>query len=65
MRGRITSRALVVLSAVLTRLPERPLAQVAWGIGGVLYRVRPARRRLVRDNLERVATYLVATRDGQ
>lgn len=60
LRGRITSRALVVLSAVLTRLPERPLAHVAWGIGGVLYRVRPARRRLVRDNLERVVTYLVA-----
>ena len=60
IRGRIASRSLVILSAVLTRLPERPLARVAWVIGGTLYRARPARRRLVRANLERVATYLVA-----
>jgi len=60
VRGRVTSRALVVLSAVLTRLPERPLVRVAWAIGGVLYRLQPGRRRLVRDNLERVVTYLAA-----
>jgi len=60
VRGRVTSRALVVLSAVLTRVPERPLVRVAWAIGGVLYRLQPGRRRLVRDNLERVVTYLAA-----
>jgi len=60
LRGRILSRTLVALSAVLTRLPERPLARVAWALGGVLYRAQPARRRLVHDNLERVCAYLVS-----
>jgi lauroyl/myristoyl acyltransferase len=58
-RGRLTVRALFALSAVLTRLPERPLGRVAWAVGGLLYRVQPERRRLVRANLERVCTYLV------
>lgn len=60
LRGRIALRGLVALSAVLTRLPERPLARVAWAVGGVLYRVQPGRRRLVHDNLERVVSYLAA-----
>jgi KDO2-lipid IV(A) lauroyltransferase len=58
IRGRVASRALVVLSTVLTRLPERPLTRAAWAIGGVLYRVQPGRRRLVHDNLARVVSYL-------
>ncbi len=60
IRGRLVARGLYTLSAVLTRLPERPLARVAWMLGGALYRARPARRRLVRTNLERVCSYLAA-----
>jgi KDO2-lipid IV(A) lauroyltransferase len=60
LRGRLIARSLVVASAVLTRLPEGPLVRLAWAWGGVLYRIRPGRRRLVRANLERVCTYLVA-----
>lgn len=60
LRGRLVARGLLVASAVLTRLPERPLVRIAWAWGGVLYRIRPARRRLVRANLERVCTYLAA-----
>ena len=59
-RGRIAARGLFALSAVLTQLPEQPLTRLAWWIGGVVYRVQPARRRLVRANLERVCTYLVS-----
>jgi KDO2-lipid IV(A) lauroyltransferase len=60
LKGRLARRGLGALSAVLTRLPERPLTRVAWFLGGVLYRVQPGRRRLVHDNLERVVTYLAA-----
>src|SRR4051794_15785316 len=60
LKGRVARRGLTILSGILTRLPERPLAHVAWFIGGVLYRVQPGRRRLVHDNLERVVTYLAA-----
>lgn len=60
LRGRLIARGLFVLSAVLTRLPERPLNRIAWAIGGALYRAQPARRRLVRANLERVVSYLAA-----
>ena len=59
-RGRIAARGLFAMSAVLTRLPERPLNGIAWWLGGVLCRVQPARRRLVRANLERVTAYLAA-----
>lgn len=52
------ARSLRVLSAVLMRLPESALQRVAGRLGGVLYRVQPARRRLVRANLERVVGYL-------
>ena len=60
VRGWAASRGLRVLAAVLRRLPERPLNRGAELIGGVLYRVQPARRRLVRANLERVVSYLSA-----
>jgi len=56
--GWLGSRALRVLAAVLQRLPQGPLHRGAHLIGGVLYRTQPARRRLVRSNLERVVTYL-------
>ena len=61
LRGRLLARGLFALSAVLTRLPERPLTSAAWFLGGMLYRVQPGRRRLVRANLERVCAYLVST----
>ena len=58
--GWLGSRALRVLSAVLQRLPQGPLHRGAHLVGGMLYRAQPARRRLVRSNLERVVTYLAA-----
>lgn len=64
IRGWFGSRALRVLSAVLQRLPQGPLQKGAHLVGGVLYRAQPARRRLVRSNLERVVTYLAANHMG-
>ena len=64
VRGWIGARLLRILSAVLQRLPERPLHRAAHLAGGVLYRVQPARRRLVRANLERVVHYLAANGMG-
>jgi phosphatidylinositol dimannoside acyltransferase len=62
--GWLVAGALRVLSAVLGRLPQRPLHRGAHVIGGVLYRAQPARRQLVRSNLERVVTYLAANDMG-
>lgn len=58
--GWIAARTLRVLATVLRRLPETPLNRGAELLGGVLYRLQPGRRRLVRANLERVVTYLAA-----
>lgn len=58
VRGWIGARLLRVVSAVLQRLPEGPLHRAAHLAGGLLYRVQPGRRRLVRANLERVVHYL-------
>ena len=60
IRGWIAARLLRVLSAVLQRLPDGPLHRVAHLIGGLLYRIQPQRRRLVRGNLERVVHSLAA-----
>lgn len=54
------TRLLILGATVLQHLPDGPLQRIAYALGGVLYRVRPARRRLVRANLERVVTWLVA-----
>ena len=62
--GRLAARLLRVLSAVLSRLPQSALHTVAYGLGGVLYRAQPARRRLVRANLGRVVQYLASQRLG-
>lgn len=59
IRGWLAARLLVALAAVLRRLPDRPLHRAAHLVGGLLYRVQPARRRLVRANLLRVCRYLV------
>lgn len=63
-RGWLAARMLRVLSAVLQHLPRGPLHRGADLIGGLLYRAQPARRRLVRGNLERVVTYLAANELG-
>ncbi len=64
LRGSLKVRLLTALSAVLVRLPERPLHRVADLLGGVLSRLQPARRRLVRSNLEHVVTYLAEREMG-
>ena len=64
LRGWLAARGLRVLAAVLRRLPEGPLNRAAELIGGLLYRVQPARRRLVRANLQRVVEYLSANGMG-
>ncbi|MEX2546436.1 MAG: hypothetical protein WD830_01455 [Chloroflexota bacterium] len=58
IRGWLTARLLRVVAAVLQRLPEGPLHRLAHATGRVLYWVQPARRRLVRANLDRVVAYL-------
>lgn len=56
----LRTRLLILGATILQHLPDGPLHRVAYALGGVLYRVRPARRRLVRANLDRVVTWLVA-----
>jgi KDO2-lipid IV(A) lauroyltransferase len=56
----LRTRLLIFGATILQHLPEGPLHHLAYALGGVLYRIRPARRRLVRANLERVVTWLVA-----
>jgi KDO2-lipid IV(A) lauroyltransferase len=58
LSGWLAARFLGVVAAVLRRFPDRLLHRVAHAAGGVLYRLQPARRRLVRDNLQRVCRYL-------
>jgi KDO2-lipid IV(A) lauroyltransferase len=51
----------LILGATLLRYVPTGLSQrVAYGLGAVLYRVQPARRKLVRANLERIVSWLVA-----
>lgn len=59
-RMSVRTRLLILATTVLRHLPDGPLHRAAYALGGVLYRVQPARRRLVRANLERVVTWLVA-----
>ena len=59
-RTTFRTRLLILGATILQHLPEGPLHRIAYALGGVLYRVKPARRRLVRANLERVVTWLAA-----
>lgn len=59
-RMSLRTRFLILGATILQHLPDGWLHRVAYALGGVMYRVRPARRRLVRANLERVVTWLVA-----
>ena len=59
-RAGLRTRALILATRLLQHIPTGVSQRVAYALGGVLYRVQPARRRLVRANLERVCTWLVA-----
>jgi KDO2-lipid IV(A) lauroyltransferase len=54
------TRALILATKLLQRVPTSLSHRVAYALGGVLYRIQGARRRLVRANLERVVNWLVA-----
>jgi len=54
------TRVLIVGTRLLQHVPIGLSQRVAYALGGVLYRTQGKRRRLVRANLERVTTYLVA-----
>lgn len=57
--SRLMTSLLIGATAVLRHLPDGLLHRAADLLGGVLYRVQPRRRRLVRDNLARVCRWLV------
>ncbi len=59
---RVTLRTRVLIGAtrLLQHVPIGFSQRVAYALGGVLYRTQSGRRRLVRANLERVCTWLVA-----
>jgi phosphatidylinositol dimannoside acyltransferase len=59
-RMSIRTRLLIFGATILQHLPDGPLHRIAYALGGLLYLFQPARRRLVRANLERVVTWLVA-----
>ncbi len=63
-RGRLIALVLGAMSAILRLLPDRTLHRVAHALGGLLYRVQPERRALVRANLRRVCTSLASTALG-
>lgn len=56
----LRTRALIVATTLLKYVPTGLSQRVAYLLGGALYRVQSKRRRLVRANLERVVTWLVA-----
>jgi KDO2-lipid IV(A) lauroyltransferase len=56
----LRTRLLILGATVLRYVPTGLSHRVAYALGGILYRVQPARRRLVRANLERVVTWLAA-----
>ncbi|MEP7159153.1 MAG: lysophospholipid acyltransferase family protein [Chloroflexota bacterium] len=56
--GRVKTRLLIGGAWVLRHVPSGLAHRAADLLGGILYRVQPARRALVRSNLERVVRYL-------
>jgi phosphatidylinositol dimannoside acyltransferase len=60
VRGRLIAVGLGLLAGVLQRLPDRLLHRLGHTTGKLLYAAMPARRRLVRGNLQRVCAHLVA-----
>ncbi len=57
-RGRLAGPLLGAGASLLQRLPDRGLHRIAHAVGGMLYRVQPARRRLVKRNLGHVCGWL-------
>lgn len=55
---RLRARVVAAVAWAICRLPERPLLAMADAAGSVAYRVSPARRRLARANLHRVAAWM-------
>jgi lauroyl/myristoyl acyltransferase len=64
LRGRMRGGALRAGSAVVSRLPERPLMALADATGELWYRAAPARAAQGRMNLRRVCGWLVAHEMG-
>jgi phosphatidylinositol dimannoside acyltransferase len=60
LRSRLGVRLLAGLAWILHRLPDRALHRAAHALGGALHMTQPRRRRLVRENLERVCRWLAA-----
>jgi lauroyl/myristoyl acyltransferase len=54
------TRGLIVATRLLQHVPVGLSQRLAYALGGLLYRTQSARRRLVRANLERICTWLVA-----
>jgi lauroyl/myristoyl acyltransferase len=63
-RRRLRGRALVAVSWLACRLPERPLLALADFAGALAYRLAPARRRRARRNLLRIARWLAQHQTG-
>lgn len=59
-RTGLRARLLILGTTLLRYVPTGLSHRVAYGLGAILYRVQPARRKLVRANLERIVTWLVA-----
>ncbi len=57
---RVVFRLMMLGLWTARKLPDKPLYRAAFAIGAGLYLLLPERRRLVRANLERVVTWLVA-----
>ncbi len=58
LRQRLGARALIALSAIVSRLPAAPLHRVAHLVGVGWYLAAPGQRRLARGNLRRVCVWL-------
>lgn len=59
-RVSLRTRLLILGATLLRYVPTGLSHRVAYALGGLLYRTQPSRRKLVRANLERVVTWLVA-----
>jgi lauroyl/myristoyl acyltransferase len=60
LTGRLRVALLRAFAGAIGLVPDRVLQPLAQRAGIVLYLAQPRRRRLVRDNLQRVCTYLAA-----
>jgi phosphatidylinositol dimannoside acyltransferase len=63
-RGRVAARLLGGASWVACHLPERLAISLAEFAGDLWYRFAPAKRRLARENLRRVVTWMAAEQAG-